>query len=327
VRAVRSGCAHGRLRPHSAVIGSGGKWGRLRRFGATALAVGAVGLGLAACRTPIAQAACDGKLVSTTSGALQDPALVEVSGLAVSAKNADTLWAHNDSGDTARLFAITPAGATRAIYTLTGATAIDWEDMAIGPGPTAGTPYLYAGDIGDNAQSRTDVAVYRVPEPTVAGSGTQALGGVEKLTLRYPDGAHDAEALFVDPRSGELYVIQKSIGGGAVGIYRAAANLAADSTTTLTRVGTLSLPTGFANAVTAADITPDGDTIAVRSYGGVRLYSRTTLTVPDALAGGPCAGPLPAEGQGETVAFQPDGRAYSTVSEGASAELHRFSMP
>ncbi len=308
-------------------IGSRRKWGRLRRFGATALAVGAVGLGLAACRTPIAQAACDGTLVTTNSGKLQDPALVEVSGLAVSAKNANTLWAHNDSGDTARLFAITPAGATRVVYTLTGATAIDWEDMAIGPGPTAGTPYLYAGDIGDNAQNRANVAVYRVPEPTVSGSGAQALGAVEKLTLRYPDGAHDAEAMFVDPRSGELYIIQKSIGGGAVGVYRAPADLAAGSTTVLTHVATLTLPSGLANAVTAADITPDGDTIAVRSYGGVRLYSRTTYPVAEALGFGPCAGPLPAEGQGESVAFQPDGRAYSTVSEGASAQLHRFSMP
>jgi hypothetical protein len=258
---------------------------------------------------------------------LQDPALVEVSGLAVSAKNADTLWAHNDSGDTARLFAITPAGATRVVYTLTGATAIDWEDMAIGPGPVAATPYLYAGDIGDNAQARANVVVYRVPEPTVTGSGTQALAGVDKLTLTYPDGARDAEAMFVDPRSGELYVIQKSLAGGAVGIYRAPANLAAGSTTVLTRVGTLTLPSGLANAVTAADITPDGDTIAVRTYGGVRLYSRLTLTVPGALASGPCAGPIPAEGQGESVAFQPDGRAYSTTSEGAAAQLHRFSMP
>jgi hypothetical protein len=308
-------------------IGSGRKWGRLRRCGATVLAVGAVGLGLAACRTPIAQAACDGKLVTTTAGTLQDPALVEVSGLAASAKNASTLWAHNDSGDTARLFAITPSGATRAVYTLTGATAIDWEDMAIGPGPASGTPYLYAGDIGDNAQARSDVAVYRVPEPTVTDGGAQPLAGVDRLTLRYPDGPHDAEAMFVDPRSGELYLIQKSIGGGAVGIYRAPANLAAGSTTVMTRAGTLALPTGLANAVTAADITPDGDTIAVRSYGGVRLYSRTTSTVPAALGLGPCAGPIPAEGQGESVAFQPDGRAYSTVSEGASAQLHRFSMP
>lgn len=309
------------------VIGCRGKFGGLRRFGATALAVGAVGLGLAACRTPIAQAACDGKLVTSTSGTLQDPALVEVSGLAISTKNANTLWAHNDSGDTARLFAITPAGATRAVYTLTGATAIDWEDMAIGPGPTADTPYLYAADIGDNAQARPDVAVYRVPEPTVSGSGAQALGGVEKLTFQYPDGPHDAEALIVDPRSGELYIIQKSLGGGAVGLYRAPANLAAGSTTVLTRVSTFTLPTGLANAVTAADITPDGNTIAVRTYGAVRLYSRTTFTVPQALGIPPCAGPLPTEGQGESVALQPDGRAYSTVSEGASAQLHRFALP
>jgi hypothetical protein len=38
-------------------------------------------------------------------------------------------------------------------------------------------------------------------------------------------------------------------------------------------------------------------------------------------------GPIPAEGQGETVAFQPDARSYWTISEGSREALHRFSMP
>jgi hypothetical protein len=38
----------------------------------------------------------------------------------------------------------------------------------------------------------------------------------------------------------------------------------------------------------------------------------------------PCAGLLPAELQGEAVAFHPDGRGYVTVAEGAGAVLHEF---
>jgi hypothetical protein len=300
---------------------------RIRRVGATLLAVLTTGALLAACRTPIVQAACDGTLVSSTPGSLQDPALIEVSGLAVSAKNAGTLWAHNDSGDSARVFAISDAGATRVTYALAGATAVDWEDLALGRGPVVGQPYLYAGDIGDNGAARTEIVVYRVPEPVVSGSGMKTLTGVDKLTLKYPDGAKDAEALLVDPRSGEIVVIQKAIGGGPVGIYRAPANLAAGSTTMLTRIGTLNLPSGLANSVTAADITPDCDSIVVRSYGSVRLYSRRNETLLVGLTSPPCVGPLPAEGQGEAVAFRPDGRAYLTVSEGGAAVLHRYDAP
>jgi hypothetical protein len=300
---------------------------RIKRVGATLLAVLTTGALLAACRTPIAQAACDGTLVASAPGTLQDPALIEVSGLAVSAQNPGTLWAHNDSGDSARLFAISDSGAPRVTYALAGATAVDWEDLELGRGPVAGTPYLYAGDIGDNAATRTEIVVYRVPEPVVSGSGTQTLTGVDKLTLRYPDGPKDAEALLVDPRSGEIVIIQKALGGGPVGVYRAPANLAAGSTTVLTRIGTLNLPNGLANAVTAADITPDGDSIVVRTYGSVRLYSRRNETIMVGLTLPACVGPLPAEKQGEAVAFRPDGRAYITVSEGGAAVLHRYDAP
>jgi hypothetical protein len=301
---------------------------RARRLGAALLTVAAVGAGAAACRPAVVQSACDGTLISSSPGSLSDSRLVEVSGIGASAKNPGTLWAHNDSGDSARLFAITEGGATRVVYTVTGAGAVDWEDLGIGPGPVAGESYLYAGDIGDNGRSRASVTVYRVVEPTVTGSGTQALAGVAALTLRYPDGPRDAEALFVDPTTGELYIISKSGSGGATGIYRAPANLAAGTTTTLTRVGTLNLPSGSSNAVTAADIANDGKSIAVRTYGAVRLWSRDDgQTVAAALTAAECRGPVPAESQGETVTFRPDNRAYYTVSEGGRAALHRFEAP
>jgi hypothetical protein len=288
----------------------------------------AIGAVFAACRPPIVQGACDGRLITSTPGTLTDSALVEISGIAASARNPGTLWAHNDSGDSARLFAVAESGATRVRYTIAGASARDWEDLALGPGPVAGQPYLYIGDIGDNGRSRSSVVVYRVAEPTVTGSGTQTLAGAAALTLRYPDGARDAEALFVDPRTGELHVIAKSGTGGAVGVYRAPANLPAGSVTVLSRVGTVTLPSGLANAVTGAAISADGKAIAVRTYGAVRLWSRDdNQTVATALAAAECRGPVPAESQGEAITFRPDALAYYTVSEGGRADLHRFDAP
>jgi hypothetical protein len=275
----------------------------------------------------VAQVACRATLARSSPGTLQSDQLKETSGLVVSAKNPGTLWLNNDSGDSARVFAAAPSGALQGIYPLDGATAIDWEDIAIGPGPEADVPYLYVGDIGDNAMARANIVVYRVAEPKVtADGGTHSLGNVAALTLKYPDGPHDAEALMVDPRTGELYIVIKHLNGGNAAVYRAPKNLAAGSTTTLTKVGDVALPSiPFTAAVTAADISRDGTTIGIRTYGGVRLWRLgRKQSVIDALAATPCQGPIPVELQGEALGFQSDARGYFTVSEGANVPIHQF---
>ena len=52
--------------------------------------------------------------------------------------------------------------------------------------------------------------VYRVPEP---GPGSAPTAPAARLTLRYPDGPHDAEALLVDPRGGTLAIVTKGLAG------------------------------------------------------------------------------------------------------------------
>ena len=299
-----------------------------RRLAPAAITAAVVGLGFAGCeQQPVAHGLCDGTLVGTTVGTLTDDSLVEVSGIAASARNPGTLWMHNDSGDSARVAAVAESGDTRATYSVTGAAAEDWEDMAVGPGPVAGESYLYLGDIGDNGADRDDIVVYRIPEPTIAGGGSQTLAGAEALTLRYPDGARNAEALFVDPSSGELYLIEKSGDGGPVDIFRAPANLAAGSTTELSRVGILDLPGGSSSSVTGAAITNDGTAIAVRTYGDVRIWTRDVgQSIVAALDGDACRGPRPSERQGEAVTFLPDGSGYYTVSEGEGAAIHRYDV-
>lgn len=302
---------------------------RTWRTGIVFALVGVLGVFGVACNSLTVLAVCEGKIVASNAGPVSDPAITEASGLAASERNPGVLWVHNDSGDSARVFALGTGGATRATYTLTGATAVDWEDMAVGPGPVADTSYLYLGDIGDNASARPEIVVYRVAEPAVTGSpGAVALNGVDALRFVYPDGARDSEALFVDPTNGEMYLIEKKLTGGPVGVYRAPANLANGSTTTLTKVSTLNLGAGFVNAVTAADSAPDGHAIAVRTYGSVLLWDRPTGKTPvQILANGPCRGPVPAEIQGETIAFDADTRGYVTVSEGVNPTLHHHRIP
>jgi hypothetical protein len=283
-------------------------------------------------------AACAHTLVGSTPGIVVSDAIEEASGVAASRRVDDVWWVHNDSGDTARVFAINTAGATLGEYSLTGASAVDWEDIAAGPGPVAGVSYLYVGDIGGNITPRSSVQVYRVEEPLVnpaAPSTTPvALGGVATLTLNYPDGGHDAEGLFVDPTTSDVFVVTKDLVGGVAGVYRAPAPGAGDSTINLTKVATVSL--GFLQGVTSADITPAGDVIALRTYIGVFLFPRPAgSSISAALASASCAGAAPpasgawpgGEPQGEALGFTRDGRGYLTLSEGIHTPIHRFVAP
>jgi hypothetical protein len=109
-------------------------------------------------------------------------------------------------------------------------------------------------------------------------------------------------------------------------VFRAPAGLADGSTTTLTQVATLSL--GLFGAVTAADATPAGDVVALRTYFSVVLYPRPNGSpLADAFAQPSCNGAVASEAQGEALGFTRDGRGYVTASEGAFPPLHDFVAP
>lgn len=304
------------------------------RFAAVAVGVMLVALGATACSAPTLQATCSKRLVSSTSPAITDPALIEISGIAASRATPGIWWVHNDSGDAARVYAIDENGVVHATLALAGATATDYEDIAVGEGPVAGTSYLYVADIGDNAAARPEVVIYRMVEPTVTASGstTGSISGVEALHLRYPDGAHDAESLAIDPLSHALVIITKRLAGGAQPAYRVSTSLAAGSTTTMAPLATITTDAGLVGAITGADISRDGLQLAIRTYGGVRIVGRNAdLPLDRFLSGGvgavSCPAPGPPEVQGEAIGFRLDGRGYLTVSEGAGVALHRYAAP
>ena len=282
--------------------------------------------------------ACSGTAKVTTNGRIQATDIPEASGLAASRRTAGVWWTHNDAGNPNRLFAIDPAGGLRARIIVDGAVNRDWEDIASGPAVTAGgPPLLYIADTGNNqaitdpARSRTTARIWRLAEPAVRSTsvgtpGTQHIRAVA-INLRYPDGAHDAEAMFVDPVTGDLVIITKDWSkSGRAGVYRTTdiAKRAANSTVTLQRVATIALRPG--TLVTSADITRDGRVIAVRSYGAVNLYQRDpSKPVATAFANASCSTPAPAETTGEAIGFAPDGGSFLTTTEGIRPPLHRTS--
>lgn len=240
----------------------------------------------------------------------------EASGLVQSVRNPGVWWTHDDSGGAAALYAIDSAGAVVATLPLAGATNRDWEDLALGPGPIAGTPYLYAGDIGDNAAVRSSVRVYRVEEPRLDGvaAGTTlpaAPTGVAELA--YEDGARDAESLVVDPGSGELWVITKREAQSRA--YRAGVPPFLGEATTLRLHATLP----FGGAV-AADVCADGQTVLVKTYGAIRAFV-ADAGIAAALRAAPAERLHVVEPQGESIAAAPDCSGYATLSEGVGQPL------
>jgi hypothetical protein len=276
-------------------------------------------------RAPAPLPALCGPLRARVTGHVEAPAATELSGLVLSRRRPDVLWTHNDSGDRPRVLAVSPSGALLADVAITGAAAVDWEDIAIGRAPGGGDA-LYLADIGDNGTDRADVAVYRVPEPDPAGGGPggpRASAPAARLGLRYPDGAHDAEALLVDPVSGALAVVTKSFAGESR-VY-VAARPSAGATTLLRRRARLSL--GAGEAVTAGDVSADGRTIVLRTYGRAYVWRRRAgESIAAALARRPCSPrvDLFAEGQGEALALSAHGGAFYTVPEGRDPAIRRY---
>jgi hypothetical protein len=262
--------------------------------------------------------------------------LDEASGLAASRVTPGLLWAHDDSGGDAAVYAIGPDGSDRGAWPLDGVDAFDWEDMARGPGPDGTGDLLYLGDIGDNRATRDDVAVVRAPEPAAPEAAAAGpIAGAEAVRLAYADGPRDAEALIADPLSGDLVIVDKSLLGGSVGAYVVPAatpwgpvggGAEAAAVTTIERAGDVNL--GLGQIVTGADVSSDGSLVAVRTYTDVWLWDRAAgRSVPEAMAGEPCQAPAAAEQQGESVALDPDGRGYTTVSEGEHPAVNHFRLP
>lgn len=289
--------------------------------------------------TRAATPVCDRFAPAATSATLGDPVLSEVSGIAASRTRHPLMWVENDSGGAPAVYAIRPDGTLVATYTLAGATNTDWEDIAVGPGPKRATSYLYVGDLGQNLAPRDHVTVYRVPEPDAPTTGTHTLTGAAVISLRYPDHPVDAESMFVDPRTADLYVIDKEYTTAVGRVFRVpAAKLVDGADVTMQEVASFTLEPDDASApndvarfpgtiITSADISPDGSTILVRTYRRVLAFSRGRhATVASAFHRPPCAAPQVDEPQGEAVGFAANGASYFTVSEGVGAAIHRFSV-
>ena len=255
---------------------------------------------------------------------IKNPAVKESSGLAASRSNPGIYWTHNDSGDEPLVYAFDATGESRGVYRVADAKARDWEDMAVGPGPQPGQSYLYLGDIGDNDEARSEIVVYRVPEPMLTTADKAASKAKPKLTaaadairLRYPDGKFDAETLLIHPTTGNLYIVTKVMLKNAT-VYEAAAPLMPGRVITMKRIGDIKVPSIVGGVLTGGSISPDGRRVALCDYlqGYEIVLPQTSRTFNDIWKQTVTPFRLGQREQGEAIAYRADGKAVLATSEG-----------
>ncbi len=222
-------------------------------------------------------------LTLTPFAVVEHAPLNELSGLAQSRRSPGVYWAHNDSGDTPRLFAIREDGRTvwpehlRETYfvgregggklsypglRIAPARNVDWEEIVLDDDT------LYVMDVGNNGNARRDLGVYALREPNpLQDTAAQPFAF---YPVRYPDQTafppsamqFDCEAAFAF--RGKLYFLTKHRILGVI----------PDTGTNLYRMDTrhtdqdnvlvkIEGRTGLGGWVTAADLSPDGKTLAV----------------------------------------------------------------
>lgn len=234
--------------------------------------------------------------------------LNEASGLAASQKTSGILYTHNDSGGEAAVYVINSKAMLAAKVYLEGARNHDWEDIAVGPEPESKKSCIYVADIGDNNAKRSYVSVYRFEEPALVDTLIK-ITNYDQINIEYEDGARDAEALFVDPLSWDIYIISKREEN--VGLYRIAYPYSLKEINIATKECTL--PISF---VTAADISHDGKKILVKTYTSLYQYRRKReQSIAKALSGKAKQLPYHLEPQGEAVAWDAKAKSYFTLSE------------
>lgn len=285
---------------------------RRRVFGATGFAV--VASAALGCAPLVPCPECDNP---ESVGNIGNPELLEVSGLAASTTLPNVLWAHNDSSDSARLFAVSATGEDLGTYEVDGAQNEDWEDVARAACATG--ECLYVADIGDNDFTRSSYAVYVVEEPTEVAPGNREIAGV-RSDFVYPDGPHDAEVLLVHPITGAITIVTKVEDGPAL-IYELGP-LVPDGMQTAVAVGELDPPKGRAK-FTGGSVHPEAHAVLLRTNSRLWHFPMSAdQTVAEALTADTCQLELALETQGEAVSWLPDASGFVTIGEGAGAAVN-----
>ncbi|HTQ99328.1 MAG TPA: hypothetical protein VMH83_05040 [Candidatus Acidoferrum sp.] len=216
------------------------------------------------------------------TGRIVSPPIGALTGLVKGPGRANTFWAINGSGDSARIFAITEDGKsilpTYSKFSSYGdepeqgkqqwqgfevlnAKNVDWQDIS------ADANYLYLADTGNADGKRRDLGIYLISKIDPTASTRSAV--IQFLPVTYPEPkAPDAGSLFVD--HGTPYLIGGNRGNAAAATLYRLDTRNTDQPNLLAKIDS----NAAIGAATGAGLSPDGKTLAVVTLEGLWLFER-----------------------------------------------------
>lgn len=248
--------------------------------------------------------------------------LEEASGLVSSVLNSGHLWVINDSGNKAEVYLINGKADVVLTCQLENIKNRDWEDIAIGKRPGSDDPFVYVGEVGDNEAKYEFKYLYRFAEPILNEDKKISIEYVETMVVSLPDGPRDMEAIAIDQRTGDLYLVSKREEN--VSVYTVPFNKLNDGDT-LVPEKLLTLP--YHNVV-AADLSFDGKEILIKTYDEIYYWNTgDSLSIAQSIQLPAITLDYSGEPQGESIAWALNGKGFYTLSEsvdGQAAKLYYY---
>lgn len=260
---------------------------------------------------------------------LPDASLLgELSGMARSNSHPGLIWTINDGGNDAEIIAIDKTAKTIARIRIDGVQNIDWEDIT--SYQLDGRNFLAIADTGDNGGLRTELFIHIIEEPEALD--ISSVKPKRSLRFIWKGGARDNESIFASSDSQSFYLISKK--RVPAELYRLPINAKdGSSPTLLTRLQGIAQPDAktmktkddlgrYRSQITGADLSPDGQTVAVLNYQKVYFYK-----LPERPVSGiaPITSiNLPWLPQAEAIIFSLDGNSLFIGSEQMPSPIIRF---
>ena len=227
----------------------------------------------------------------------------------VARRTATSVWTHNDGGGRPTLYAVslTKPGTMLDSLALLQLRNVDWEDLA-----QQDSSRLFVADLGNNANTRRDLAIHIVDLTSAALP--------ETIRVRYADQTEfpprklnfDCEAVFY--RSDSLFLLSKNRSGHTVRLYGVPAKAGSYVLTPLDSVFIKSMVTGAA-------LSTNQKTLAVLTYGKVLFFDLSDQTSTRLNRPTGCLR-LP-RGQTEAITFMTDNQLLITNERGRMYRLVR----
>jgi hypothetical protein len=197
--------------------------------------------------------------------------LNEVSGM--TSVDGEVLWVIEDGGNPDRIFALDTLGNLLRSLEVKQAKNNDWEALC-----SDLDGQVYIGDFGNNRSERTNLAIYKLPNPSIEKGDTIT---AQEIRFRYPDQEafpppfsgrrFDAEAFF--HFEGRLYVVTKNQSDpfdGTATVYSVPDQPGEYVAVKEAEFSTC--PQRSSCRVTDAALSPDGERLVLLGYGKMWVF-------------------------------------------------------